>query len=79
MTKTAENIGGREGGLDGGNNVDRLTDIGKRTGVKDGEIETFITKVDAVNAAIQAMKVSYRSSPSRETATRTVKCERRTG
>lgn len=41
----------------GGFDVDRLLNFEKRTGVKDGEIETFITKVDAVNAAIQAMKV----------------------
>lgn len=40
----------------GGFDVDRVLDFEKRSGIKDGEIESFITKVDAVNAAIQAMK-----------------------
>lgn len=53
--------GGGGGGGSGGKefDVDRLLDFEKRTGVKDGEIDSFITKVDAVNAAIQAMKVRY--------------------
>lgn len=37
--------------------VDRLLNFEKRSGIKDGDIESFITKVDAVNVAIQAMKV----------------------
>lgn len=41
----------------GGFDVDRLLSFEKRSGIKDGEIETFITKVDAVNAAIRDMKV----------------------
>ncbi|CBN78096.1 conserved unknown protein [Ectocarpus siliculosus] len=40
----------------GGFDVDRVLDFEKRSGIKNGEIESFITKVDAVNAAIQAMK-----------------------
>eukprot|EP00752_Nemacystus_decipiens_P002264 g2145.t1 len=36
--------------------VDSVLNFEKRSGIKDGEIENFITKVDAVNAAIQAMK-----------------------
>ncbi|CAN0064567.1 unnamed protein product, partial [Ectocarpus sp. 4 AP-2014] len=40
----------------GGFNVDHVLDFEKRSGIKDGEIESFITKVNAVNAAIQAMK-----------------------
>lgn len=44
----------------GGFDVDRLLNFEKRTGIKDGEIETFITKVDAVNAAIRGMKVCIR-------------------
>lgn len=47
---------GQSGG--GGFDVDRLLNFEKRSGIKDGEIESFITKVDAVNAAIQAMKAS---------------------
>lgn len=42
----------------GGFDVERALNFEKRSGVKDGDIETFITKVDAVNAAIQAMKAS---------------------
>lgn len=41
----------------GGFDVDRLLNFEKRSGIKDGDIESFITKVDAVNVAIQAMKV----------------------
>lgn len=51
MTKMAKS----EGGVD----VDRLLNFEHRSGIKDGEIETFITKVDAVNAAIQAMKARF--------------------
>lgn len=40
----------------GGFDVDSVLNFEKRSGIKDGEIETFISKVDAVNAAIQAMK-----------------------
>ena len=36
--------------------VDRLLNFEKRSGIKDGDIESFITKVDAVNVAIQVMK-----------------------
>lgn len=43
----------------GGFDVDSVLNFEKRSGIKDGEIENFITKVDAVNAAIQAMKASY--------------------
>lgn len=59
MSKVTSNRGGGGGGGEGGSgfDVDRLLDFEKRTGVKDGEIDSFITKVDAVNAAIQAMKV----------------------
>lgn len=39
--------------------MDSVLNFEKRSGIKDGEIENFITKVDAVNAAIQAMKASY--------------------
>lgn len=42
----------------GGFDVDSMLNFEKRSGIKDGEIETFISKVDAVNAAIQAMKVN---------------------
>lgn len=41
-------------GTRGGGHVASKFD--KRSGIKDGDIETFITKVDAVNAAIQGMK-----------------------
>ena len=44
----------------GGFDVNRALDIETRSGKKDEDIETFITKVDAVNAAIQAMKARYR-------------------
>lgn len=47
----------------GGFDVDRVLDFEKRSGIKDGEIESFITKVDAVNAAIQAMKARRGSRP----------------
>lgn len=53
---TTTRAAGERGG--GGFDVDRLLNFEKRSGIKDGEIETFITKVDAVNAAIQAMKAS---------------------
>ena len=46
-----------KGGKGGGEfDVDRLLSFEKRSGIKDGDIESFITKVDAVNVAIQAMK-----------------------
>ena len=48
-----------KGGKGGGKvDVDRLLNFEKRSGIKDGDIESFITKVDAVNVAIQAMKAS---------------------
>lgn len=47
-------VKGGKGG--GGVDVDRLLNFEKRSGIKDGDIESFITKVDAVNVAIQAMK-----------------------
>lgn len=48
-----------KGGKGGGKvDVDRLLNFEKRGGIKDGDIESFITKVDAVNVAIQAMKAS---------------------
>lgn len=51
----AMTIAGKGGG---GFDVERALDFEKRSSAKDGDIETFITKVDAVNAAIQAMKAS---------------------
>lgn len=48
-------VKGGKGGRDF--DVDRLLNFEKRSGIKDGDIESFITKVDAVNVAIQAMKV----------------------
>lgn len=50
----------------GGFDVDSLLNFEKRSGIKDGEIETFITKVDAVNAAIQAMKARNCTEATRE-------------
>lgn len=54
-TKMAMTTAGKAGG---GFDVDSVLNFEKRSGIKDGEIEDFITKVDAVNAAIQAMKAS---------------------
>lgn len=53
MAMTTKGKGG------GSFDVDSVLNFEKRSGIKDGEIENFITKVDAVNAAIQAMKASH--------------------
>ena len=43
----------------GGFDVHRALDFEKRSAGKNGDVEAFIKKVDAVHVAIQAMKARY--------------------